>query len=421
MAPTTGDIQSELERAIEAADPYRRQGTRYLHNRDTKTEEEQKAENPTGAVVVPISLATTFRQSTPGKPTAANDPNSFGLGYEYSRTGNPTRGAFERAIADAEDAKYAVAFSSGSAATSAVIHLLKHGDHMLCVDDVYGGTQRYFRRIVNPGMGIEIDFVDTSKEIPFKAKTKLLWIETPTNPTLKITNLREVSKHAKRSDCLLAVDNTFCSPYFQSPLELGADIVVHSVTKYIGGHSDVVMGVVCTNDDDLYTRLRFIQNGIGAVPSPFDCYLAHRGLKTLHVRMEASGRNAQAIALFLEKHEAVTKVLYPGLKSHPQHLLAQSQQHGYGAMVTFYCVGGREQSACILQNLRVFTLAESLGAVESLAECPSLMTHASVPDEQRGILGIDDTLIRLSVGIESCHDLIEDLDRALNEAIKTMK
>ncbi|CAB9517324.1 Cystathionine gamma [Seminavis robusta] len=429
MAPNLKPLSDEgkapdgaLDSAIHAADPYRRQGTKYLH-----TQGEGDNGNPTGAVVVPISLATTFQQKTPGKATAPEDPNSFGLGFEYSRTGNPTRGAFERAMAQAENAKYCVAFSSGSAATSAVVHLLQHGDHMLCVDDVYGGTQRYFRRIVHPNMGIDMDFCDMShpSELVFNKPnnktTKLLWLESPTNPTLKVTDIAEVAKACQENSCLLAVDNTFCSPYFQTPLNLGADIVVHSVTKYIGGHSDVVMGVVCTNSDDVYSKLRFVQNGVGAVPSPFDCFLAHRGLKTLHVRMEAAARNANAIALFLENHDAVTKVLYPGLKSHPQHDIAAKQQHGFGAMITFYCVGGREQSACILQNLHLFTLAESLGAVESLAECPSLMTHASVPDDQRAILGIDDTLIRLSVGIESCHDLIQDLDNALNSALSTLK
>lgn len=253
---------------------------------------DKAVENPTGAVVPPISLATTFVQSTPGLASAPNDPNSFGKGYEYSRTGNPTRGAFERAVAASEHAKYCVAFSSGSAATSAVIHLLLHGDHVLCVDDVYGGTQRYFRRIVQPSNGIELDFCDMSDvtKIPFQDKTKLIWLETPTNPTLKVTDIAAIASETKKRGVMLAVDNTFCSPYFQNPLDHGADLVVHSVTKYIGGHSDVVMGVVCTNDDDLYNRLRFIQNGVGAVPSPFDCFLAHRGLKTLHVRMEAASR-----------------------------------------------------------------------------------------------------------------------------------
>lgn len=236
----------------------------------------------------------------------------------------------------------------------------------------------------------------------------------------QVTDIRAVAEKTHQHGCLLAVDNTFCSPYFQSPLELGADIVVHSVTKYINGHSDVVMGVVCVNDDKLYKDLKFIQNGVGAVPSPFDCFLAHRGLKTLHIRMEAAARNAMAIALFLEQHEGVVKVIYPGLRSHPQHEVAKKQQRGFGAMITFYCKGKRTQSALILQHFKVFQLAESLGAIESLAESPSLMTHASVPDEQRAILGIDDTLIRLSVGIESCQDLIDDLDQALNVSLSSL-
>jgi cystathionine gamma-lyase len=431
-------------------DPYHGQGTNYLHIKGDLHSDRIESENPSGAVVVPISLATTFRQKTPGEATASDDPNSFGAGYEYSRTGNPTRGAFERAVATAEKAEYCVAFASGSAATSAVIHLLQHGDHVICVDDVYGGTQRYFRRIVTAQMGISIDFRDLSKGIPLESETKLVWLETPTNPTLKLTDIAFVAAKAREQGCILAVDNTFCSPYFQNPLDHGADLVVHSVTKYLGGHSDVVMGVVCTNREDLYKKLRFIQNGVGAVPSPFECFLAHRGLKTLHVRMEAAARNAYAIALFLEQHRGVDKVVYPGLPSHPQHDLAKRQQHGFGAMITFYCVGGREQSAAVLQSvrtslcslllvdcigsyltspccplatfvqLRVFALAESLGAVESLAECPSLMTHASVPDDQRALLGINDTLIRLSVGIESCRDLIDDLDNALNAALETM-
>lgn len=420
---------SAVESAIENADIYHGRGTTYLHidNPLTSTHADS-LENPTGAVVPPISLATTFKQSTPGEPSARNDPNSFGLGFEYSRTGNPTRGLFERAVAAAEKAKYCVAFSSGSAATSAVIHLLSPGEKVLSIDDVYGGTQRYFRKIVNPRMGIKVDFVDFSdneamvgKLLSDAQETKLFWLETPTNPTLKITDIEKVATMTKRfnANALLAVDNTFCSPYFQNPLEHGADIVVHSVTKYINGHSDVVMGVVCCNDEDIYKQLRFTQNGIGAVPSPFDCYLAHRGLKTLHLRMEAAARNANAIALFLECHAGVTKVVYPGLKSHPQHDIATRQQHGYGAMITFYCVGGREQSEIVLKNMKVFALAESLGAVESLAECPSLMTHASVPDGQRALLGIDDTLIRLSVGVESAEDLISDLDNALNAAVKS--
>jgi len=407
--------------AIALADPYHGTGTRYVHNPSM----EQSASNPTGAVVAPISTATTFIQSTPGAASAKDDPNSFGKGFEYSRTGNPTRGAFERAVAAAEKCRHCVAFSSGSAATSAVIHLLSPGERIMCIDDVYGGTQRYLRRIVRPRMGIGIDFVNFHDAESVKAalkpgKTKLMWLETPTNPTLRVTDIQMVANLAHENGCWLAVDNTFCSPYFQTPFDHGADIVVHSVTKYINGHSDVVMGVSCCNHDDLYDHLRFTQNGVGAVPSPFDCYLALRGFKTLHLRMEASSKNANAIALFLQSHPAVAKVLYPGLTSHPQHQLATKQQHGFGAMITFYCKGSRQQAALILENLHVFALAESLGAVESLAESPSLMTHASVPSDQRVLLGIDDTLIRLSVGIESCNDLIADLDGALEVAFDSL-
>jgi len=414
---------------MKEADPYRATGTIYLHGKKNGNDSSDVG-NPTGAVVYPISLATTFKQAAPGLPTAPEDPNSFGLGYEYSRTGNPTRGCFERSMAAAENAKHCVAFSSGSAATSAVVHLLQHGDSILCIDDVYGGTQRYFRRIVNPSMNIQVDFLDfdDSEVVEKKMKSceesgrpaKLFWLETPTNPTLKISDIAKVAEVAHSNESLLVVDNTFCSPYFQSPLSHGADLVVHSVTKYINGHSDVVMGIVCTNSDELYSKLKFIQNGIGAVPSPFDCFLAHRGLKTLHVRMEAAAKNAFAIALFLEQHQGATKTLYPGLPSHPQHDLAKRQQHGFGAMITFYCVGGKKQAEILLKNLKVFALAESLGAVESLAESPSLMTHASVPDDQKAKLKIDDTLIRLSVGIESCQDLIADLDVALNAAIASV-
>jgi len=290
-------------------DPYRGNGTIYLHSGPAQHQHTighgdggpASNNNPTGAVVVPISLATTFLQTTPGQATAPDDPNSWGKGYEYARTGNPTRGAFERAVAAAEKAQYCVAFSSGSAATSAVLHCLKHGDHVLCVDDVYGGTQRYFRRIAHPVMNMSFDFCDFSAQQPsalFQDNTKLIWLETPSNPTLKITDIAMMAEQAKTHKCLLAVDNTFCSPYNQTPLDLGADLVVHSVTKYIGGHSDVVMGVVCTNREDLYNQLRFVQNGVGAVPSPFDCFLAHRGLKTLHLRMEASARYVLVVVIF---------------------------------------------------------------------------------------------------------------------------
>lgn len=371
----------------------------------------------TGAVAVPISLASTFAQSSPGVLYGRNQENSFGKGWEYSRTGNPTRGAFERAIAACEKGKHAVAYSSGMAATTAAVHLLKQGDHVISIDDVYGGTQRYFRQTVHPTYGIDFDFVDMSDlakiEAAIRPNTKMLWLESPTNPTLKVTDIAAVSAVAKKHNLIVVVDNTFMSPYFQNPLTLGADVVVHSITKYINGHSDVVMGVVITNDDDIYTKLKFIQNGIGAVPSPFDSYLALRGLKTLHVRMAAHAKNAQAVAEYLEAHPAVEKVYYPGLPSHPQHAIAKKQASGFGGMITFYVKGGLEKARAFLETVEVFTLAESLGAVESLAESPAIMTHASVPKEVRAQLGISDNLIRLSVGIEGLPDIIADLERAL--------
>lgn len=377
----------------------------------------QEPDAQTGAVAVPISLASTFAQSSPGVVNGRDQPNSFGRGWEYSRTGNPTRGAFERAIAACEHGRFAVAYSSGMAAITAAVHLLKQGDHVLCIDDVYGGTQRYFRQTVKPTYGMDFDFVDMSDVATIKAairpQTKMLWIESPTNPTLKITDIAAVARVAKAHKLLLVVDNTFMSPYFQNPLDLGADVVLHSITKYINGHSDVVMGVVITNDEDINTKLRFVQNGIGAVPSPFDAYLALRGLKTLHVRMAAHAKNAQAVAEFLEAHPAVDKVYYPGLPSHPQHEIAKKQSSGHGGMITFYVKGGLDKARAFLENLRVFTLAESLGAVESLAESPAIMTHASVPPEVRQQLGISDSLIRLSIGIEGLPDIIADLERSL--------
>jgi cystathionine gamma-lyase len=377
----------------------------------------QEPDPHTGAVAVPISLASTFAQVSPGVVYGKDQANSFGNGWEYSRTGNPTRGAFERAIASCEQGKHAVAYSSGMAATTAVVHLLKQGDHVISIDDVYGGTQRYFRRTVNPTYGIEFDFVDMSTpsniENFIRPTTKMVWLESPTNPTLKITDIAAVAEVTKKHNLILVVDNTFMSPYFQNPLTLGANVVIHSITKYINGHSDVVMGVVITNDTEINTKLRFIQNGIGAVPSPFDSYMALRGLKTLHVRMAAHAKNAQAVAEFLESHPQVEKVIYPGLPSHPQHAIAKKQAKGFGGMITFYIKGGIEKARAFLETVEIFTLAESLGAVESLAESPAIMTHASVPKEHRELLGISDNLIRLSVGIEGLPDIIADLQKAL--------
>jgi cystathionine gamma-lyase len=343
---------------------------------------------------------------------------SYGKGYEYSRTNNPTRAAFEMAVAGAENGKHALAFGSGMAATTSLLHLLSSGDHVISIDDVYGGTQRYFRKVAHPTYGMTFSFIDMTPEtleaeFAKHPKTKMVWAETPTNPTLKVCDIAGIAEVAHKHGALLVVDNTFMSPFNQRPLELGADISLNSVTKYINGHSDVVMGVVSTRSDELNERLRFIQNGVGAVPGPHDSYLALRGLKTLHVRMERHGSNALAVAKFLEAHENVSKVIYPGLDSHPQREIVKKQCRTGGGMVTFYVKGGLEAARKFLESVKVFTLAESLGAVESLAESPALMTHASVPAEQRALIGLTDELIRLSVGIEDEADLIADLAQAL--------
>eukprot|EP00753_Platysulcus_tardus_P014209 PLAT4216.1.p2 GENE.PLAT4216.1~~PLAT4216.1.p2 ORF type:complete len:433 (+),score=209.55 PLAT4216.1:43-1299(+) len=371
-----------------------------------------------GAVTVPISLASTFAQPSPGIAMGGDAASSWGKGFEYSRTGNPTRGAYEACLASLEGAAYAVAFASGSSAIAACIHLLESGDHFLCVDDVYGGSQRYFRRIVKPTMGIDCTFLDMSDmdvlDAAFTERTKLVWLETPTNPTLKITDIAAVAEVAHKHGAILVVDNTFMTPYFQQPLKLGADLVVHSVTKYINGHSDVVGGIIALNDESNYERLRFIQNGLGAVPSPFDCFMTLRGIKTLAVRMDRHESNATAVAKMLEAHDLVDRVIYPGLPSHPQYELAKKQMSGFGGMITFFVKGSIDDARVFLENVKIFTLAESLGAVESLAESPAVMTHASVPPEVRAELGLSDTLIRLSVGIENEDDLLADVSAALD-------
>ncbi len=381
-----------------------------------------EADPVTGAVTVPISLATTFAQSSPGLATGASSLNSHGKGFEYGRTNNPTRAAYERALAAAEGGKHGLAFASGMAATVTCTHMLSSGDHVVCIDDVYGGTQRYFRRIVVPTYGITFSFVDFTipgaLEAAVKAnpKTKLVWLETPTNPTLKVSDIAVAAGIAHAAGALLVVDNTFMSPYLQRPLALGADIVMNSCTKYIGGHSDVVGGALITNSDEINTKLRFLQNSLGGVPGPQDCYLALRGLKTLHIRMQRHCENALACATFLESHPAVEKVLYPGLPSHPQYEVAKKQTTGAGGMITFYVKGGINAARKFLESIKLFTCAESLGAVESLAESPAVMTHASVPPEVRAQLGISDSLVRLSVGIENVEDLLADLESALKAA-----
>jgi len=369
----------------------------------------------TGAVIPALSLATTFKQKAAGVHT----------GFEYSRTGNPTRNGFEKAVASLECAKYGISFSSGSSTTAAIINLLSKGDHVVSIDDVYGGTNRFLSRVANT-QGIETSFVDMSdpntlKDV-IKSNTKLIWIETPTNPTMKMVDVKEIVKVVKgiNKDIIIVVDNTFMSPYFQNPMTFGADICVNSISKYINGHSDVIMGIAVTNSDELNERLHFIQNSVGAIPSPFDCYLANRGLKTLAVRMQQHEKNALAVAKFLEAHPLVEAVYYPGLESHPQHELAKTQMKGFGAMMSIRIKGDLDTSNKFLSSLKIFTLAESLGGVESLVELPCIMTHAAVPPEQRAKLGITDTLIRVSIGIEDTQDLINDLDQALKLANETI-
>jgi cystathionine gamma-lyase len=368
----------------------------------------QPADPTTGAVMPPISLSTTFAQASPGVTK----------GFEYSRSGNPTRNQYEDCIAALEGGKYGLAFASGSSSTATILAMFGPGDHVITVDDVYGGTNRYFNKVSAVASGLTFSFVDFTKdgslEAAFTEKTKLVWLETPTNPTLKVIDIAKVAKIAHERNTILVVDNTFLSPYFQKPLSLGADIVVHSVTKYINGHSDVVGGMVVTSNEELHKKLRFLQNAIGAVPSPFDCFLVMRGVKTLHVRMQQHEKNAVVIAQLLEKHPKVERVAYPGLASHPQHEIAKKQQSGFGGMITFWLKGGLAESRRFLEALKIFACAESLGGVESLAEHPAIMTHASVPAEQRLKLGIHDNMCRLSVGIEDCDDLVGDLTNALN-------
>mmetsp|Transcript_31323 Transcript_31323/g.78610 ORF Transcript_31323/g.78610 Transcript_31323/m.78610 type:complete len:391 (-) Transcript_31323:58-1230(-) len=364
--------------------------------------------NPeTGAVIVPISLATTFQQPSPGVFKE----------FEYSRSGNPTRKAFEELIAKCENGKHGLGFASGLAATSAVVNCLPTGSHVIVCDDVYGGTNRLFRRICTPSNNLSFDFVDLTDPANVtkfvKENTKMVWVESPTNPTLKLVDIAGVSAVAHAHNLPVLVDNTFMSPYFQRPLDLGADIVLHSCSKYIGGHSDVIMGALVTNSDEWCERLRFVQNGMGGVPSPFDCFLAIRGMKTLHLRMRQHEVNARAAVALLETHAKVERVVYPGLASHPSHDLAKRQMTGFGGMVVFYLKGGLAESKRFLESLKLIALAESLGGVESLVEHPAIMTHASVPPEQRKQLGISDNMIRLSVGVEDTEDVLDDLRAAL--------
>lgn len=356
----------------------------------------------TGAIMTPIYQTSTYVQSELG----------VHKGYEYSRTGNPTRAALQNALAALEDGRHGLCFGSGMAAMDALFSTLKSGDHVLVCDDVYGGTYRVLKH-VREKQGILSTFADFSDlkrvEKDIRPETKWLWIESPTNPLLKILDIRGAAQLAHRHGIRLAVDNTFMTPYFQRPLQLGADLVMHSLTKYLNGHSDVVMGCLIANDDALHDELRFVQNAVGGVPAPFDCFLVLRGLKTLAVRMQRHQENAFDVAGFLEGRKEVARVRYPGLRSHPQFELGKTQTSGFGGMVSFELRGGLDAARQFFSGLKLFALAESLGGVESLCDHPAIMTHASVPREEREKLGISDGLIRLSVGIEDSDDLLADL------------
>jgi cystathionine gamma-lyase len=367
----------------------------------------QSPDPTTGAIMQPIYATSTYVQQSPG----------VHKGYEYSRTQNPTRMAYERCIANLESGKHGFAFASGMAATGTILELLDSGAHIVAMDDLYGGTRRLFSGVRERSAGLNFSYVDLSDPdaaaAAIREDTAMLWIETPTNPLLKLVDLEAMVRLASNSGALVVVDNTFATPYLQRPLELDCDIVMHSATKFINGHSDMVGGVVACNDDALAERLAYLQNSIGAVAGPFDSFLALRGVKTLDVRMERHCRSALRIAEWLAEHDGVEHVIYPGLPSHPQHELAKRQMPGFGGIVTFLIRGGLADARRFLERCKVFSLAESLGGVESLVDHPAIMTHASVPAAERAKLGIDDTLIRLSVGIEDVDDLIADLSRAL--------
>jgi len=367
----------------------------------------QHPDPTTGAIMPPIYATSTYVQESPGRHK----------GYEYSRTHNPTRQAYERCIADLESGTHGFAFASGMAATATILELLDAGSHVLAMDDLYGGTRRLFSNVRQRSAGLEFSYVDLTDpdvlEAGLRDNTRMIWVETPSNPLLKVVDIEAVCELATSRGVLVVTDNTFATPYLQRPLEQGADIVMHSATKFINGHSDMVGGAAVTGDDALAERLAYLSNSIGAIAGPFDSFLALRGLKTLDVRMERHCANAMAIAEWLENDARVDRVLYPGLPSHPQHELAVRQMAAFGGIVTFFIKGGLDEARRFLERCRVFALAESLGGVESLVDHPAIMTHASVPAAERAALGIDDTLIRLSVGIEAADDLIADLDRAL--------
>ncbi|MDC3143836.1 PLP-dependent aspartate aminotransferase family protein [Pelagibacteraceae bacterium] len=366
-----------------------------------------KPEPITGAVMTPIFASSTFAQKEPGKHS----------GYEYGRTQNPTRDALENSLADLENGSRAFVFSSGLAAQSAVLELLRPGDHIIAFDDLYGGTFRLLEEIKTKTSGLEISYVDYNKidlKNVIRKNTKLIWIETPTNPLLKITDLKKISEIAKKHKILTICDNTFSSPINQKPLDFGIDIVNHSTTKYINGHSDVIGGaLIIGKNKSLADKIAFIQNSVGAVPSPFDCFLVLRAIKTLSLRMERHNMNGMKVAKFLANHKKISHVVYPGLTSHPQHRIAKKQMSGFGAVITFFHKGNLKEIKKFMQKLEIFTIAESLGGVESLIESPALMTHAYVNTKKGQLTPIANNLIRLSVGIENFEDLIKDLKKAL--------
>lgn len=366
----------------------------------------------TGAIMTPVFQTSTYVQEGLGKPRQ---------GYEYSRTRNPTRTPLEANLAALENGKHGLCFASGMAATDAVMRMLKPGDEIIACDDMYGGTYRLITKVYEP-LGVKPVFVDMGTpaniEPLINENTKLIWVETPTNPLLNIIDIALVAAIARKYEVLLCVDNTFATPYLQNPLDLGADIVMHSATKYLGGHSDVVMGALIVNDDKLHEKLAFIQNSCGAIPSPNDCFLMLRGIKTLHIRMDRHEVNGQAVAEFLNNHDKVDQVYWIGLPTHKRHDIAKKQMRGSGGMVSFTLKGNNmDEAKQLMESLRVFALGESLGGVESLCTHPASMTHASIPREEREARGLKDTLIRLSVGIEDQDDLVEDLRQAIEAAV----
>ncbi len=370
----------------------------------------QEPDPTTGAIMTPIYTSSTYVQESPG----------VHKGYDYSRSINPTRKALEACIADLEGSSFGYAFASGMSASATILELLNSGDHVIAMDDLYGGTYRLFENVRKRSAGLDFTFCDlsdtSSLESALNEKTRMIWIETPTNPLLKIADLEVISKFANENNLISVCDNTFCSPFVQNPIEFGFDIVVHSATKYLNGHSDLIGGVVVCSDkkEELANELLYLQNAVGSIMNPFDSFLLLRSLKTLPVRMERHCFNAFEIASYLESHQAIEKVIYPGLKSHPQHDIAKKQMREFGGMISIVLKGGLDSATKFLEKTEIFSLAESLGGVESLIEHPAIMTHASIPKEVREEIGISDGLVRLSVGIEAIEDLIEDIDKSLN-------